>query len=112
MAPYQIFAAESMRAANDKTGVPGPTIFVMRLRQVDIQIDPLPLRRHFELPVSADVLEVGTNKHLGEVPIPELVRFRRSTGRGFKIQFFVRTDKQEVQILFCPARADFRAIAL
>ena|SRR5438128_2097847 len=29
----------------DKTGVPGPTILVMRLRQVDIQIDPLPLRR-------------------------------------------------------------------
>jgi len=112
MAPYQIFRCRVDASCYDKAGVPGPTIFVMRLRQVDIQIDPLPLRRHFELPVSTDVLEVGTNKHLGEVPIPELVRFRRSTGRGFKIQFFVRTDKQEVQILFCPARADFRAIAL
>src|SRR5207245_8527168 len=52
----------------DKTRVPGPAKFVMRLRQVDIQIDPLPLRRHFELPVSPDVLEVGTNKQFGYVP--------------------------------------------
>jgi len=48
---------------------------VMRLRQVDIQIDPLPLRRHFELPVSADVLEVGTNKHLSDSPNPRAGTF-------------------------------------
>ena len=34
----------------------------MRLGQVDVEIDPLPLRRDFELFVSADVLKIRTGK--------------------------------------------------
>src|SRR5271169_1727566 len=56
-----------------ETRVPGPSIFVMRLGQVNVEIDPLPLRRDFELFVSADVLKIRTDEDLGNIPIPKLI---------------------------------------
>src|ERR1039458_2874325 len=53
--------------------VPRPAIFVMRLGQVNVEIDPLPLRRDFEFFVSADVLKIRTNENLGNIPIPKLI---------------------------------------
>src|ERR1700733_328584 len=53
-----------------KSRVPGPAFFVMRFVQVDIKVHPLSLRRYFEFPVTLDIFEVGTNEHLGYVPIP------------------------------------------
>src|ERR1017187_7369472 len=56
-----------------EAGVPRPAIFVMRLGKVNVEIDPLPLRRDFELFVSADVLKIRTNEDLGNIPIPKLI---------------------------------------
>ena len=44
--------------------------------QVDIEIDPLPLRGDFELPISPNVPEIRTDKNFGNIPIPELKCFR------------------------------------
>jgi hypothetical protein len=53
IAPYQVLPAESPRAASAKPEFQ----VVVGFSQVDIEIDPLFLRRHFEFPVSPDVLD-------------------------------------------------------
>src|SRR3984893_7867139 len=92
LAPYQVFAAGSMRAPYGETGVPGPATFVVGHCQINIKIDPLPLRRDFEFLVSPDVVEIRTDEYLGHVPIPEPKCLGRGAGLGFYVQFIVRTN--------------------
>src|SRR5579863_6326242 len=56
-----------------ETGIPQPAFFRMRTVAVDIQIDPLALRRHFELFVLPDVLKIRANENLRYIPIPKLI---------------------------------------
>ena len=60
---------------NLKSRIPLPAVLVLWLGQVDVQIDPFPLRRDLELFVAADVLKVRANKNLRDVPVPELEGF-------------------------------------
>src|SRR5664280_2368999 len=83
----------------------------MRLGQIDIEVDPFALRGNLKFLISLDILEVRTNKYLGDVPVPETECLRGSVGRGIEIQLLIRTSEQEVEVPFCPARADFRTIA-
>lgn len=38
--------------------------------QVDIQVSPFILRRDFEFLVAFDVVEIGTDEHLRNLPLP------------------------------------------
>src|SRR5512140_1137957 len=83
----------------------------MRIVEIYVQVDPLALRRNFEFLVMLYVREVRTDKHFRYVPVPELIGFLASVRLGLKVELLIGTNKQEVQVVSCPARAHFRAIS-
>src|SRR5882757_4263038 len=94
-----------------ESGIPGPAFFVVRLVQINIEVDPLPLRRDFEFFVLLDVGEVRSEKHFSNVPVPKLVSFLVTVRRRPEIQSFIGANKQEVEVFRGPTGADFGAIA-
>src|SRR6266496_2233154 len=90
-----------------KSGVPGPTVFVVGFVQVNIQVDPFSLRRNFKLSIVFDIMKIGTNEPLRHIPVPALICLSGNNSRGFHMEFVIGTDKQEVQIVFSPAGANF-----
>src|SRR6516164_1859482 len=78
--------------------------------EIDIEINPLSLRRYLEFFVASNVLEICADKSLGNIPVPELVRLGRCVGIGLQIQFFIRAYEKNVEIPLRPARPDFRSI--
>src|SRR5208337_3845341 len=53
-----------------KSGVPRPPHRMIREIEIDIEIGPLLLRRKFELLVSANIVKVGTDEQLSDIPFP------------------------------------------
>ena len=51
-------------------GLPDPADFVRRVVEIDIEVDPLALRRDLKLLVAADVLEVSADEDFGNIPVP------------------------------------------
>src|SRR5882762_10563992 len=94
-----------------ESGVPGPSLFVVRLVQVDIEVNPLALRRYFKFLITLDVLEVGTEEHFRDIPVPKFVGFLLCIRRRLEIQLPVGANEKEVQVVRGPTRADLRAIA-
>src|SRR5882762_2134016 len=93
-----------------ESGVPRPTLFVVRLVQINIEVNPLALRRDLQLLVAPDILKVGSEKHFSNVPVPKLVGFLLGVRRGFEIQLLIGANKQEVKMVRGPTRADFGAV--
>ena len=89
--------------------IPRGTTIRLRVRPIDLQIHPLPLRRHLKLAIPLDMLWVGTKKSLRYIPTPELLRLRGYHRVRLQIQLFIRTRKQQVQIPRGPARSNFRS---
>jgi len=83
---------------------------VVRLVEIDSEVDPFALRGDLKFFVTPNVAEVATNESLCHIPVPKLVRFSRGTWIGFEIELFVRTDKQDVKIPLRPTRSNFRPI--
>src|SRR5215471_8273648 len=94
-----------------ETGVPCPPVFVVRLAQIDIQIDPFSLRRDFKLLIALDIRKIGADEGFGNVPIPQLIRFFLSIRRRLQVEFLVRADEQKIKIALRPARPDLGTIA-
>ena len=49
---------------------------MMGAMEIDVEVDPLTLRRDFELFIAPDILEIRADENLRDVPLPELERFR------------------------------------
>ena len=64
--------------------VPFPAVFMMGAMEIDVEVDPLTLRRDFELFVTLDIRKVGANEGFGYLPVPELV--------GFLMRVWVRLE--------------------
>src|SRR5947208_16290714 len=60
---------------NFESRVPYPTVLVVRLVKIYIEINPFALRRDLELLVTLDISEIRAKEYFGHVPIPELVGF-------------------------------------
>jgi hypothetical protein len=45
------------------------------LGKIDVEFNPVALRRDFELFVPANIVGVGPQEYLDDVPVPELVGF-------------------------------------
>jgi len=90
-----------------ETRVPLPAIFVMGLVEVDVEVDPLPLRRDFEFLVALDIGEIGANESFSYVPVPKLVGFFVSVWIRFEMELLVRASEKEVEIVIRPAGTDF-----
>ena len=76
-----------------KPGVPSPSHLMMRLVQIDIQVDPLALRRDFKFLVEFDVAKVRTDEDLGHIPVPQFVRLLAGSWCRLKVKLVVRTDE-------------------
>ena len=61
--------------------------------------------------VMLDVGGIGAGKGFSDVPIPKLVGFLGCGWVLFKVQFFVRTNKKKVKVIFGPAGANLRSMA-
>src|SRR5438445_515245 len=96
---------------NFESRVPHPTILVVRLVKIYVEINPFALRRNFELLVMLDVSKIRANKYFGHVPIPQLVRFVLRIRVRLHRELLVRADKQEIQVLARPSGAYFRPIS-
>jgi hypothetical protein len=82
------------------------------LGEIDVEVNPLALRRDFELFVPANVVGVGPQEYLHDVPVPELVGFLFEIRIGLEIERLVRivgAGKEQVEVVECPARTHFRA---
>src|SRR5215469_2005315 len=53
-----------------KSRVPRPTLFVMRLVEIDIQIDPFVLGRNLELFIALNVVKIRSDEYFGHIPVP------------------------------------------
>src|SRR5215470_7704254 len=84
----------------------------MRFFQVNVEIDPLALWRNFEFLVALDVREIRADECFRDFPVPQFVGFFLRIGIGLQAKLFVRAEEEEVEIVFRPARADFRAVSL
>src|SRR5215470_5186901 len=93
-----------------ESGVPDPSVLMVRFIQIDIEINPLSLRRNFELLVALNVPEIRADENLSHVPVPELVGLCRRLRIRFQIELLVRANEQEIEILFRPACADLSSI--
>ena len=78
--------------------------------EIDIQINPLSLRRNLKFFVAFDVLEIRANERFRDIPIPKPVCLGRRIRIRLQIEFFVRTYEKEVEILLRPARPDLSTI--
>src|SRR5271169_6415729 len=90
--------------------IPFPTAVVMLAIEIDIQIDPLPLRRNLEFFVPFYVLEIRADERFRDIPIPKLVRLSRRIRIRRQVKFFVGTYEKKVEVLFRPARSDLGPI--
>src|SRR6266704_1447739 len=90
--------------------VPHPTVLVVRLVKIYVEINPFALRRNLKLLVTLDISEIRAKEYFGHVPIPELVSFVLRVRIWLQRELFVWADEQEVEILVCPVGAHFRAI--
>src|ERR1035438_7960274 len=93
-----------------EAGVPGPPVFVVRLAEVNIEVNPFALWRDFKLLVALDICKIGADKDFGDVPIPQFVGFFLSIWRRLKVEFLVGADEQKIEISPRPARPDLGAI--
>jgi hypothetical protein len=59
---------------NLEAGIPGPTVLVMRFTEIDIQIDPLSLRRDFKFLIVLNV-EAPAEEDFDHIPIPQFAGF-------------------------------------
>ena len=84
---------------------------MIRFIEIDIEVDPLSLRRQFQFLVAQDHLEVRAGKRFGDIPVPKLVGFGRRIWIGLEMQFFIRTGEKNVEIPRRPARPDFGSIS-
>src|ERR1035437_5801942 len=94
-----------------ESGIPHPRVFVARRIEIDIQVDPLPLRGDFEFPIPADVFEVGAYENLRYVPLPKFVSLSRCGGIRLQIELLVGADEQKVEISVRPSRSNFRPVS-
>jgi hypothetical protein len=78
--------------------------------EIDIEVDPLPLRRNLKFLVSPDVVKVRADEQLGDIPIPKAVGFLYHNRRRLQIEFLVGAFEKEIQIFLRPSRAYSRAI--
>ena len=81
-------------------GVPLDGVAIAHLVAVDIEVHPLGLRRDFKLLVLTDVLIVGADEGLSDVPVPEAIGFFRGVGLWLEIQIVVGSDVEQVEIVF------------
>src|SRR5438445_8779711 len=95
---------------NFESRVPCPTMLVVWLVEIYVEINPFALRRDFKLLITLDVINIRANEYFGHVPIPELVGFVLRIRIWLQREFLIRADKQEIEILVRPAGAHFRAI--
>lgn len=65
---------------NFTTGLPDPALFVRRVVEIYVEVNPLGLWRDFPFLIVADVLEVVADEDFCDVPVPELVGFGGGTG--------------------------------
>jgi hypothetical protein len=70
---------------------PNPTLLMVRLVEIHIDIDPLALWRNLNLLISADVVRVGAEKYLRDIPVPELVGLVTQVGIGLEIERIIVT---------------------
>jgi hypothetical protein len=96
--------------ADFEAGVPLPRVLISLLVEIDVEVNPFALRREFEFFIAADVLEVGANEGLGDVPVPEPIGLRRCVGRGFQIELFVGRSEEEIEAVLGPTGADLGAM--
>ena len=68
---------------------------MVRLAQVNIEVNPFALRRDFKLLVALDIREIGADEDFSDVPIPEFVGFFLSIWRRFKVEFLVGANEQK-----------------
>jgi hypothetical protein len=73
-----------------KPRVPFPSHRMIRKIEINIKVDPLPLRRKFKLLVSPNVAKVGADKQFSNIPIPESIGLFRHIRRGLQIEILVR----------------------
>src|ERR1039458_4630883 len=78
--------------------------------EVDIQIDPLSLRRNLEFFVPFYVLEIRADERFRDIPIPKLVGLGRRIRIRRQIEFFIGTHEKKVEVLLRPARPDLGPI--
>src|SRR5580658_517329 len=78
--------------------------------EIDLQIDPLPLRRNLEFFVPFYVLEIRADEHFRDIPIPKLVGLSQRIRIRRQVKFFVGTYEKKVEVLLGPARSDLGAI--
>jgi hypothetical protein len=75
---------------------------MIRKVEINIEVNPLPLWRDFELFISPDVLKVGTNKKFCDIPIPKPIGLFHRVRRGLQIQFLVGACVEKVEIVLRP----------
>src|SRR6185437_6004525 len=100
--PYFFLGIDSR--SHLKAGIPDPAIFVVRLVQIDVQIDPFSLGRNFKFLIVTYIFKIRTDKDFGNIPVPKLVRFFIRMRAWFQIQLLVRTDKKEIELTLRPSR--------
>ncbi len=71
--------------------------------EIDIEVDPLALRRYFKLLIPANVLKVGAYKQLSNIPIPEAEGLVHSVRRRLEIKLLVGTCEKEIKIVLRPS---------
>ena len=93
MTPYQTLACESMRAATTIPEFHFAPACPLRILAIDLEVHPFTLRGHLELFVTCDVLEIGSDERLCDVPVPQPRRLSGRVGLGLQIQLVIRTDE-------------------
>lgn len=91
-------------SGNLETGLPGSKGDLVRLLQIDIEIEPFALRGQFELSIAVDRVELGTDEGLRHIPVPETTRGPVQYRVRLEMQLFIRAEEEKVQIGGRPAR--------
>src|SRR5215469_1768626 len=93
-----------------ESGVPLPAVFVMRLVQINIQIDPFVLGGDFELFIALNVLKIRADEYFGHIPVPQCIGFVGGIRLGLEIQLPERTNEEKIDVVFCPAGTNLGAV--
>ena len=102
MAAYQVLTERSIRVEIRNPESHFPPLFVVRISQIDVQIDPFASRRDFEFPISLDILKIRSDENLRHVPIPELVSFSSGIRSGLQVERLERANEQKIEIILGP----------
>ena len=92
MTPYQTFRLRIDAGGDDHPRIPFRPGLPLRILAIDLEVHPFTLRGHLELLVTCDVLEIGSDERLGDVPVPQPRRLSGSVRLGLQIQLVIRTD--------------------